>query len=219
MQQLSIEQELANSLIERLHCLKIKVKNILCIGELRYSPDLELPEFLAQAQCKYLSAESFVNQLEAEPTKHYDLIISNCAIVADDNFENILAKLANLLAADGLLFLSCFGPTTLQDLLADSASLDLIALGNLLLKHNFNLPVVDVDFIQREYHSINQLLQELAASSFFDIEEHTADEAFASIYTANFEVIYLQAFKPKALAGSNSEGLVHIKVADIPILD
>ena len=105
-------------------------------------------------------------------TASVDLIVSNLVIHWCDP-EAIFAEFARILAPNGLLALSTFGPDTLRELRAAWAAVDPLPhvhtfidmhdLGDALVRNGFAAPVLDVDTFTLQYPDPTAVMADLRA--------------------------------------------------------
>jgi len=103
-----------------------------------------------------------------------DLIYSNLMLQWCDDLDGVFGELARVLAPDGLLLFSTFGPGTLAELRDSWASTDGApnhvnhffdphSLGSALMHAGLSEPVLDVDRIVMDYPDVVTLMRELKA--------------------------------------------------------
>lgn len=100
-----------------------------------------------------------------------DMIFSNCAIEWSQNHDQLFREMARILAPDGGLFFSTFGPDTLQELrqawdhVDDHAHIhdfpDMHPMGDLLLKVGFHCPVMAQEHLNFNYPNFSTLMKDL----------------------------------------------------------
>ena len=101
----------------------------------------------------------------------FDLLFSNLMLHWHPAPQAVFAECRRVLAADGLLLFSCFGPDTLRELRAACAETlpaaapmafaDMHDLGDLLVAAGFAAPVMDMEMLRLTYESPQRLLREV----------------------------------------------------------
>jgi malonyl-CoA O-methyltransferase len=161
-----------------------------------------------------------------EPTQPVDLLWANMALHMAPDPQTLIARWHRLLATDGFVMFSCFGPDTLSELRELYKTLgwpapaheftDMHDWGDMLLEAGFAEPVMDMERITLTFSSAAHLLAELRglgrnlhpqrfaglrgrhwhAALQAQIQQHLADPAQTGRLRLSFEVIYGHAFKP-----------------------
>jgi malonyl-CoA O-methyltransferase len=109
-------------------------------------------------------------QLAAESL---DLVWSNLALHWHPAPHNVLAEWGRVLKLNGLVFFSCFGPATMQELrtaltaaglqTATPSFVDMHDFGDLLIEKGFADPVMDQEVLTLTYSSAEKLLADVRA--------------------------------------------------------
>jgi SAM-dependent methyltransferase len=176
-----IEEEM----LSRLKLVAKKPKRILAIG-------------CENVQAHYPDAEVIT---DADLENSVDLIIANLLLTP----QNFFSEWHQLLAPEGLLMFSSYGPDTLCEVMQPSAFIDMHLLGDALLQAGFVDPVMDVEHFTINYKNKDQLLGDLA--------EIGVDET--STLSLTYEIVYghtwCPADKDKYLA--DDEGVVKIPLS------
>jgi malonyl-CoA O-methyltransferase len=159
--------------------------------------------------------------------RRFDLILSSLALQWCDP-DAVFAECARVLADDGLLMFTTFGPDTLRELRAawravdDSVHvhgfLDMHDIGDALVRAGFRDPVMDVERLTVTYANVIELLRDLkaigahnvAAGRFKALTGRRHFERFERTYRelerdgrlpASYEVVFGHAWAPKAGIG------------------
>lgn len=154
-------------------------------------------------------------------TGSVQLVFSNLMLQWCMPPDRVLAEVSRVLAPDGLLLLSTFGPLTLQELRAAWATVDdqphvndftdMHDLGSAIVRAGLSEPVLDADRLQRQYAQVADLLRELkalGAGNALDQRRRSLTgkrrlSAMISAYeamhstTATWEIVYASAFAAK----------------------
>lgn len=103
----------------------------------------------------------------------FDLVLSNLMLHWHPVPHSVFPEWKRVLAVDGLLLFSCFGPDTLQELRAACAEalrqsypmpfIDMHDFGDMMVAAGFATPVMDVETIRLTYASARDLLAEARA--------------------------------------------------------
>jgi malonyl-CoA O-methyltransferase len=103
----------------------------------------------------------------------FDLVFSNLMLHWHPQPHDVFPEWKRVLAVDGLLLFSCFGPDTLVELRAACAEvladaqpmpfIDMHDFGDMMVAAGFATPVMDVEKIRLTYGSASQLLTEVRA--------------------------------------------------------
>jgi malonyl-CoA O-methyltransferase len=103
----------------------------------------------------------------------FDLVFSNLMLHWHPQPHNVFPEWKRVLAVDGLLLFSCFGPDTLQELRAACGEalgesypmpfIDMHDFGDMMVAAGFATPVMDVETIRLTYASARELLAEARA--------------------------------------------------------
>lgn len=197
-----LQREVCDRMAERLQFLKFTPQTILDTGcgtgygsrkLLAHYPDARLvaldiaPAMLCAARSHnpgwqrllpWLSRSrtSYVcGDLECLPLKPdgCDMLWSNLALQWCNDLEAVFAGMHRVLAPDGLLMFSTFGPDTLKELRQTFAKLDgdphvsrfadMHDIGDALVRAGFAAPVMDMDIITMTYDDLASLMRDLKA--------------------------------------------------------
>jgi len=103
----------------------------------------------------------------------FDLVFSNLMLHWHPTPHSVFPEWKRVLAVDGLLLFSCFGPDTLQELRAACAEalqesypmpfIDMHDFGDMMVAAGFATPVMDVETIRLTYPSAHELIAEARA--------------------------------------------------------
>ena len=155
----------------------------------------------------------------------FDLILSANTLQWCENIEYALQECQRILKPSGLFLFSSFGPDTLKELKLSWAAadalphvnsfLDMHDYGDMLLHHQFDEPVMDVEYLTIEYEHPKQLLKDLkmlGANNVHPerrktltgkskllkvIETYEQFKRENNSYPATYEIVYGHALKPK----------------------
>jgi len=107
------------------------------------------------------------------PAESLDLVWSNLALHWHPAPHDVLAEWGRILKLNGLVFFSCFGPATMQELRSALASaglqtatpsfVDMHDFGDLLIEKGFADPVMDQEVLTLTYSSPEKLLADVRA--------------------------------------------------------
>lgn len=186
-----VQHEICNRALERVEMLKLQPSSILDIGtgtgrslqglqsrfpnSLIYACDIALPMLV---QCRQHQASIHADKLvctDAEQlpftNESIDLIFSTSAIQWCNDLGQLLLECKRVLRPNGALIFSTFGPDTLVELRNSWAKvdhhdhvhefIDMHHIGDMLLASQFSDPVVDMEVINFQYQSLQQLLRDL----------------------------------------------------------
>ena len=163
----------------------------------------------------------------------FDLVFSNLCLQWCPDLPRVFDELRRVLAPDGLLLLSSFGPDTLHELreawaAADAAPhvnrfVDMARFGDALLAAGFRDPVLDRDLLTVLYRDARALMRELKAIGASNADAGrgrglggkarlarvlAAYEAHRrdGEVPATYEVVYAQAFGPDPMQPRRGQG-------------
>lgn len=107
------------------------------------------------------------------PAESLDLVWSNLALHWHPAPHDVLAEWGRILKLNGLVFFSCFGPATMQELrsalmtaglqTATPSFVDMHDFGDLLIEKGFADPVMDQEVLTLTYSSPEKLLEDVRA--------------------------------------------------------
>ncbi len=107
------------------------------------------------------------------PAESLDLVWSNLALHWHPAPHDVLAEWGRVLKLNGLVFFSCFGPGTMQELrsalvtaglrTATPSFVDMHDFGDLLIEKGFGDPVMDQEVLTLTYSSPEKLLKDVRA--------------------------------------------------------
>ncbi len=157
-------EETLDYLLEKLDFIKLVPQNILLIGNAGLKDRMTgaLKAIYPEAECDFLSQHIQNYPLKAN---YYDLIFSHCLqpleLLSDELADNMLSShelllylLQHFLKPQGLLLFSYLGPeTSLLGLSATALAapkVSMSVLGDVLLKLDYQDPVLDRDCLQDE---------------------------------------------------------------------
>lgn len=148
----------------------------------------------------------------------FDLIFTNCCLPSINNLPKLFVELQRVLAVNGLLFFSTFGPETLVALGLENTWLDMHFVGDILLSQNYKNPVVDMEYITIAYDALKDLCLDLQQSGTFKIDMAQIADLHVRC-EAKYEVIYGVAIKDAKSKQSKDEfGNVYVSVDEIKYL-
>lgn len=167
-----------------------------------------------------------------------DLVFSNLMLPWCDDLDAVLAECRRIVAPNGLLTISSFGPDTLRELRSAwynvdryqhvHGFIDMHDIGDALIRAGFAEPVMDVERFTLTYATVRDLLVDLRRMGSLNalparapglagrgllsaLEQRYPDRAADSRYAATFEVIYGHAWAPSERFGRRDrDGLVRI---------
>ncbi len=178
------------------------------------------------------------DQLPLKP-ESIDLIVSNFMIQWSNDLTQTFAGFHGVLAPNGLLLFSTFGPDTLKEMRESWASIDatphtsdfvdMHEIGDALLKAGFINPVTDMELITMTYSSVRQLMKDIKQIGASNTDSarskglmgkqkleafEQAYEQFKTIdglYPASWEVIYGHAWVGEGLKIDGFEKVIPIQ--------
>lgn len=197
----ALQREVCDRMLERLEWLKFVPRTILDVGSgtgygsqglRRHYPEAQLialdiaPAMLAAARAKEgwrrhlpwpgKRRQGYVcGDLEALPLRagSVDMLWSNLAMQWCNDLPAAFDGMQRVLAPDGLLMFSTFGPDTLKELRQAFGELDgyphvsrfadMHDIGDALVQAGFSAPVMDMDMITLTYDDLAQLMRDLKA--------------------------------------------------------
>ena len=164
----------------------------------------------------------------------FDLVFSNLTLQWVEDIDRVFAELRRVLAPQGLLLFTSFGPDTLRELrdawsrVDDhphvNAFLDMHDVGDALVRAGFADPVMDMEMLTVTYPQARQLMRDLKrigagnalqerARGLTGKSRLQAVEAAYEVYRtgqgllpASYEVVYGQAWAPAAPPPSSGAG-------------
>ncbi|SFU28176.1 methyltransferase domain-containing protein [Pseudoduganella namucuonensis] len=174
------------------------------------------------------------------PLHSVDLVWSNLALHWHPQPDRVFAEWRRVLAVDGLLMFSCFGPDTFQELRAAFADVDLAPhalpfvdmhdFGDQLVEAGFSTPVLDMEKITVTYDGVQALLADARAWGGNPLSTRRKGllgrGAHGRLLSAlerqrrpdgklglTFEVVYGHAFRPAPRVTSAGESIIRF---DLP---
>jgi malonyl-CoA O-methyltransferase len=179
--------------------------------------------------------------LESPPEEGVDLLWANMALHMAADPEALIARWHRLVATDGFLMFSCFGPDTVRELRAlhrsrgwppaSHAFTDMHDWGDMLVHAGFAEPVMDMERIVLTWPTAEAALAELRtlgrnlhparfgalrgrawrADLGRGMQEHAAAEEDPQRIGLTFEIIYGHAFKPAPRVALAAESAVSLR--------
>lgn len=194
-----LQREIADRMLERLDYIKHQPKSLLDAGagtgygtqflRNRYPEAAIIALDLAESMLKIARPQpSFWQKLRGRASFHavcgdmdnlplktssVDMVWSSLALQWCNDLNVSFAELYRVLAPEGLLMFSTFGPDTLKELRAAFAEvdgythvnqfIDMHDIGDVLISAGFNTPVMDMEYITLTYADMKTMLHELKA--------------------------------------------------------
>jgi len=255
-----LQQEVAKRMSERLDYIKLQPRNALDIGcgtgyitkdLLKRYPKaniiaLDLAFSMAQKSLKtgswFRKPQAICADAEQLPLKaeSVDLIVSNLMLQWSNDLNKIFTGFHRILAPNGLLLFSTFGPDTLKEMRQSwqtvddsphtSAFVDMHDIGDALLQAGFINPVTDMEIITMTYSSVRQIMKDIknigatntrsgrnkglmGKQKLKDFEQ--AYEQFKTsdgLYPATWEVIYGHAWVGEGIKLDNFDKVIPIQI-------
>lgn len=190
-----LQQEVGRRLIERLELLKLKPRRILDLGTgtgaglkalLQKYPDaqvyaLDIAEGMLQQAKKKLSwwqrLRHKVRFVAAEAEQlpfadnSFDMVISNLTLQWCEDLPAVFKELQRVMAPDGAVLFTTFGPDSLKELRASWAQVDELVhihefidmhdIGDAMLHSSLAEPVMDMEVITVTYDDAWQIMRDL----------------------------------------------------------
>ena len=254
-----LQKEIARRLSERLDYIKLQPKQVLDVGSGTGFITEDLFKRYPKAQliamdfalnmvkkCKkgggwLRKPKAVCADAEQLPFKadSVDLIVSNLMLQWSNDLAKTFAGFQSVLAPNGLLLFTTFGPDTLKELrqswaMVDdkphtSSFTDMHEIGDALLQAGFVNPVTDMEIITMTYANVRQIMHDLkkigsgnavtqrqkglmGKDKFSAFEQ--AYEQFKTadgLYPASWEVIYGHAWVGEGIKLQNHEHFIPIK--------
>ncbi len=254
-----LQREIAKRLGERLDYIKQQPKTALDVGSgtgyitkdlLKRYPKatvfaLDLAHNMAlksKAQGSWLRKPQVIcgdaEQLPLKPAS-MDVLISNLMLQWSNDLSKVFTGFHSVLAANGLLLFSTFGPETLTEMRQSWASIDdqphtsqfsdMHEIGDALLQSGFINPVTDMEMITMTYANVRQLMRDIKqiGATNTDIERsrglmgkqklkafEAAYEQFKTndgLYPATWEIIYGHAWVGEGIKLDDFEHVIPIQ--------
>lgn len=254
-----LQKEIAKRLSDRLDYIKLQPKRVLDAGSgtgfisedllKRYPKAQVIAMDLAlnmSKKCKkrggWLRKPKVVcADAEQLPFKadSIDLIVSNLMLQWSNDLTKAFAGFHSVLAPNGLLLFTTFGPDTLKELRESWAMvdakphtnnfMDMHDIGDVLLQAGFINPVTDMEIITMTYANVRQLMNDLknmgSSNAHTQREKglmgknkfQTFEQAYEQfktadgLYPASWEVIYGHAWVGEGIKLQNHEHFIPIK--------
>ncbi len=179
---------------------------------------------------------------EAMPLKpeSVELVVSNLMIQWSNDLNKMFTGFHSVLAPNGLLLFSTFGPDTLKEMRESWASIDdtphtsafvdMHEIGDALLKAGFINPVTDMELITMTYSNVRQLMKDIKQIGASNTENNRskglmgkqklkafeqAYEQFKTadgLYPASWEIIYGHAWVGEGLKLDGFEKFIPIEL-------
>jgi malonyl-CoA O-methyltransferase len=198
-EQLPWLDQLAERLMQRFDWLRLQPERILCLGATSQRVLTELSERFPQARI-YLADFSAVRMHAITDTVNFpmtqipmtseaipladqsvDLIVSHCVLQWCELLK-LVPEFFRILTPEGLLMFTTLGPASLQEIKQAWAFdvgyrhvndfSDMHDMGDLLLKHRFVDPVMDMEMYQVCYSDVRQIIQDLKHLGSCNIHPH-----------------------------------------------
>ncbi len=184
-----LQQTIGELLLERLQWLKVQPSSILDVGSGtgRLTHTIAIQYQTAQIYAIDIALQMAKQTRKKLPLQHsvicgdatqlpladscIDLIISNLMLQWCQHPEIVFAEFARVLKPQGTLFFSTFGPGTLKELrhswmqVDDNAHvndfIEMHDLGDILLQVGLRDPVVDREYFENQYETVQSLMKYL----------------------------------------------------------
>lgn len=167
-----------------------------------------------------------------------DLVWSNLALHWHPRPDQVFAEWRRVLATDGLLMFSCFGPDTFREIRAAFAQTDQCAhalsfvdmhdFGDMLVNAGFSTPVMDMETITVTYENVAKLMSDVRAWGGNPlltrrkglVGRNAWQQVGAALETMRgpdgripltFEVVYGHAFRPAPKQTSSGEAIIRFE--------
>jgi malonyl-CoA O-methyltransferase len=190
-QQASLQQAVANNVLNRLEFLKINPENIVdlgagtgyCLKRLRsFYPDanvvaVDIAENMLQCAQQHCSRDNKVHYLCSDmrsialQSHSVDLVMSNLAIHWEEDIACCFAEVERILAPGGVFLFSTLGVDTLKECRQSWQAVDnhihvhpffdMHDVGDALMQTHFSAPVMDVEYITLMFQSVKQFAKQL----------------------------------------------------------
>lgn len=254
-----LQDEIAKRLTERLDYIKLQPSKILDLGSgtgklskglLKRYPKANViaVDFALEMVKKSKKQGSWLRKPQAVcadaeqlPIKSEcaELLISNLMLHWCNDLNNTFAGFHRVLAPNGLLLFTLFGPDTLKELRTSWGSIDNTAhtsdfpdmheVGDALLQAGFINPVMDMEVITMTYDNVDQLMKDLKTSGSNNSHSERgkglmgkqkfkafkqAYEQFKTddgYYPATWEVVYGHAWVGEGIKLANFDHVIPIK--------
>ena len=255
-----LQREIASRLTERLDYIKLKPQKSLDLGSgtgcvsknllKRYPKSqiiaLDIALNMAKKSKKQGSwlrkPQAICADAEKLPIKSetIDLLISNLMLHWCQNLGETFTGFHRILAPNGLLLFTLFGPDTLMELRQSWKAVDKTAhtndfpdmheVGDALLQAGFINPVMDMEIITMTYNDVDQLVRDIKLSGSSNAHHERQKglttprqyNAFKAnyelykndegLYPATWEVIYGHAWVGEGIKLENFDNVIPIKV-------
>jgi len=168
-----------------------------------------------------------------------DLVVSNLMLQWSNNLEKTFIGFESVLAPNGLLLFTTFGPDTLKEMRESWASVDdqphtsnfvdMHEIGDALLKAGFINPVTDMESITMTYSTVRQLMKDIKNIGATNTENSRSKglmgkdklksferayeqyKTLEGLYPATWEIIYGHAWVGEGIKYENFEQVIPIK--------
>lgn len=212
-----IAREAGEELLSRLDWLMIKPRVILDVGcglgewsvhlKQRYPKAHVFALDNTMAMSEYARDQSLSSVCTDAGTLPYanasvDLIFANLILPWHHDPKALLQEWQRVMAPGGVIMLTAFGPSTLQEFseVFDPEDLpyliDMHHYGDMLLHLKLADPVLDVAQYTLTYKNKEKLISELRTSGMLASDMNVALMGDLPIYSATYEVIFAHAFMP-----------------------
>jgi malonyl-CoA O-methyltransferase len=254
-----LQREIATRLCERLDYIKFQPECALDVGcgtgfitqdlLTRYPKAsimaLDIAWKMAQKSKKkggvFRKVRAVCADAEQLPLKAHsiDLIISNLMLQWSNDLKQVFSGFHSVLAPNGLLLFSTFGPDTLKEMRQSWATVDdaphtstfadMHEIGDALLQAGFINPVTDMEMLTMTYANVRQLMRDIKNIGATNTDQQrsrglmgkqklkdfeAAYESFRmqdGLYPASWEIIYGHAWVGEGIKLDNYENVIPIK--------
>jgi malonyl-CoA O-methyltransferase len=206
----ALQQTIAERILQRLDFIRLAPQSILDVSLVESGLQAGLQEKYPDADIQQ-AAPSAINQ----PDKSVDLVVMNLTLLED--MSNCLQEVMRVLKPDSIFIFTQLGVESLKEIRNQQVQFpDMHDIGDALLKHGFQDPVMDMQNIIFTYTAKEKVIPDMQGTGYEPLLSSYQAEAQADgLYPLTLEIIYGLAYKPAKALQHSHENEVRISIDEI----